>query len=100
MLNAMEELMRLHPASHYGRREHRPSDVEVFEELESRDFRPRQEYEADRREPTWTIGEVAAAIAMAVVFVGVLTVTVRMAGDTPDTGEQPLVAVSNTAERR
>ena len=54
MLNAMEELMRLHPASHYGRQEHRPSDVEVFEELESRDFRPRQEYETDRREPTWT----------------------------------------------
>ncbi len=25
MSNAMEELMRLHPASHYGRREHRPS---------------------------------------------------------------------------
>lgn len=31
MSNAMEELMRLHPAVHYGRREHRPSDVEVFE---------------------------------------------------------------------
>jgi hypothetical protein len=52
MFNAMEELMRLHPASHYGRRGHRPSDVEVFEELESRHLRPRQEYEADRREPT------------------------------------------------
>ena len=49
MSNAMEELMRLHPASHYGRREHRPSDVAVFEELESRRLRPRQEYEADRR---------------------------------------------------
>jgi hypothetical protein len=87
MLNAMEELMRLHPASHYGRRERRPSDVEVFKELESRHLRPRQEYEADRREPTRTIGKVAAAIAMAVVFVGVLTATARM-------------AVSNTAEHR
>jgi hypothetical protein len=43
MSNAMEELMRLHPASHYGRGEHRPSDVEVFEELESRHLGPRQE---------------------------------------------------------
>jgi hypothetical protein len=25
MSNALEELMRLHPASHYSRREHRPS---------------------------------------------------------------------------
>lgn len=52
MSNAMEELMRLHPASYYGRREHRPSGVEVFEDLESRHLRPRQEDEADRREPT------------------------------------------------
>ena len=36
MFNAMEELMRLHPVSHDGRRGHRSSDVEVFEELESR----------------------------------------------------------------
>ena len=36
MFNAMEELMRLHPASHDGRRGHRPSEVEAFEELESR----------------------------------------------------------------
>jgi hypothetical protein len=36
MFNAMQELMRLHPASHYGRRGHRPSAVEAFEVLESR----------------------------------------------------------------
>ena len=42
MFNAMEELMRLHPASHDGRREHRPSDVEIFAELESRHQRPCQ----------------------------------------------------------
>lgn len=96
MLNALEELMSLHPASHFGRREHCTSDVEVFEERESRHLRPRRKYEADRREPTWTIGQVAAAV----VFVGVLTVAASMVGDTPDTGEQALVGVSNTAERR
>jgi len=36
MFNAMEELMRRHPASRYGCRGHRPSDVEAFEERESR----------------------------------------------------------------
>jgi hypothetical protein len=74
MLNTMEELMRLHPGSYYGRHEHRPSDFEVFEELERRHMRPRHEYEADRRQPAWMIGEVAAAVAMIVVFLGVLTV--------------------------
>ena len=48
----IEELMRLHPASHCGRRGHRPFDVEVLEELESRHLRPRCEYEAGRRGPT------------------------------------------------
>jgi hypothetical protein len=32
--------MRLHPASHFGRLEHRPSDLEAFEGLESRHLRP------------------------------------------------------------
>jgi hypothetical protein len=100
MLNAMEELMRLHPGSYYGRREHRLSDFEVFEELERRHLRPRHECEADRRQPAWMIGEVAAAVAMLVVFVGILTVIGRLAGDASDTGQQPVVAVSNAAEPR
>ena len=76
MLNATEELMRLHPASHFGRLEHHPSDLEAFEELESRHLRPRQ---ADRREPTWMIGEVAAAAAILIALVGVLTLFARLA---------------------
>ena len=73
MLNAMQELMRLHPASHYGRREHCQSDFERFEALESRHLRSRHEEEADRREPTWTIPHLAVTAAMLVAFVGALT---------------------------
>lgn len=100
MLNAMEHLMRLHPASHFGRWDRHQSDLDAFEELESRHLCPRHEYEPDRSAPTWLIGEVAAAAAMLVVFVGVLTVIARFAVDAPDTGQEPTVAVSEAVEVR
>jgi len=100
MLNTIEELMRLHPASLMGRPEHRPSDFELFEELESRHLRPRHEYEADRHEPNWMIGKVAAVAAMLIAFVGVLTLFARLSVDEPATAQSQVVAVSTVAERR
>ena len=101
MLSAIEHLMRLHPASHFGRCwEHHHSDLDAFEELESRYLCPRHEYETDRSEPTWMIGEVAAAAAMLVVFIGVLTVIARFTIDSPDTAQQQEVAVSQAEEPR
>jgi hypothetical protein len=96
MLSAIEQLMRLHPASHFGRLERHQSDFAAFEELESRHVRRRHAYEPER-EPTWMLGEAAAAAAMLVVFCGVLAVIVRLGVDVPDTGQQPLVAVSDAA---
>jgi hypothetical protein len=100
MLNAMEELMRLHPASLFGRREHRQSDFEVFEDLESRHLRPQREHKGDDREPTWIIGEVAAAVAMLVVSLAVLTMIARSDGGASNTRQQPVVAVSDAADPR
>jgi hypothetical protein len=100
MLNAIEQLMRLHPAAHFGRWERQHSDFDAFEELESRHLCPRHEYETDRREPTWMIGEVAAAAAILVVFIGVLTVIARFTVDAPETAQQPMVAVSDAVEPR
>ena len=100
MLNAMEQFMRLHPGSYFGRVERPQSDLEAFEALESRHLCPRHEYETDRREPTWTIGEFATAAAMLAVFVGVLTVVANFVADTPDTGQQAVAAVSVAAEPR
>ena len=100
MLNAIEHLMRLHPASHFGRWERQHSDFAAFEELESRHLCPRHEYGSDRSEPTWMIGEVAAAAAILVVFIGVLTVIARFTVDAPDTAQQPMVAVSDAVEPR
>src|SRR5262245_20150666 len=67
MLSALEELMRHHPGSHFGSSERPQSDLAAFEELESRHLCPRHEYETDRREPAWMLGEVVAAAAMLVV---------------------------------
>jgi hypothetical protein len=101
MLSVIEHLMRLHPASHFGRCwDHHHSDFDALEELESRPLRPRQEHETDRSEPTWMIGEVAAAAAMLVVFIGVLTAIARFTVDTPDTAQRPAVAVSQAEEPR
>jgi hypothetical protein len=100
MLSAIEHLMSLHPASHFGRWEQQHSDLDAFEELESRHLCPRHEYETDRSDPTWMIGEVAAAAAILVVFISVLTVIARFTADAPDTAQQPMVAVSDAVEPR
>ena len=100
MLSVIEHLMRLHPASHFGRWERQHSDFNAFEELESRYLCPRHEYETDRSQPTWMIGEVAAAAAMLVVFIGVLTAIARFTADAPDTAQQPMVAASDAVEPR
>jgi hypothetical protein len=100
MLSALEELMRHHPGSRFGYSERPQSDRAAFEELESRHLCPRHEYETGRHEPTWMLGEVAAAAAMLVVFIGVLTVIARLAADAPNGGQQPLVAVSEAVESR
>jgi hypothetical protein len=100
MLNAIENLLRLHPGSRFGLLEHHQSDFAAFEELESRHLRRRHEDEAERGDPTWMIGEVAAAVAMFVVFIGVLTVIARLTVDAPETGQQPVVAVFDAVELR
>jgi hypothetical protein len=102
MLSAIEHLMRLHPASHFGRWERGRADFESFEDLERRHVPrdPEYEYEADRRESRWMIGEVAVATAMLVAFIGVLTVMARWSADAPDARQQPMVAVSEAAEIR
>ena len=99
MLGAIEQLMRLHPASQFGRWERGRSDFEVFEELERRHMPAEPEYEIERRESTWMLGEVAAATAMLVVFIGVLTVIARWSGESPaEVGQQPAVTVSDIAD--
>ena len=101
MLSAIEHLMRLHPASHFGRCwEHQHPDFDASEELGSRPLRPRHEYETDRSDPTWMIGEVAATAAMLVVFIGVLAAIARFTADTPDLAQQPAVVISDAAEPR
>jgi len=79
------------------RREHRPSDFEVFDELEGQHLRPHHECGADSRQPTWMAGKVAVA-AILVLFVGLLTLLARSVGDASDTGQQSVVAASNAAE--
>jgi len=98
MLSALEQLMRHHPASHVGRWDRRQTGLELFEELERPHPRPRYRYETESREPAWVIGQVAAAVAMLIVFCGVLTVIARFAGEAP--GQQPVVEVSDAAEPR
>jgi hypothetical protein len=101
MLSAIEQLMRFHAASHFGSLERPPSDYEAFEELESRHLRVRPEPE--RSEPAWRIGDVAAAVALLVVFCGVLAVIAGFAGfavESQNTMQQPVVALSDSAERR
>jgi hypothetical protein len=100
MLNAMEQLMRLHPGSRFGRLERHHSDLAAFKDLESRHLCPRHEYETDRSQPMRMIGEVTAAAATLVVFIAVLTVIAHFAVDAPDTGQQPMVAVSEVSEPR
>jgi hypothetical protein len=98
MLSAIEQLMRFHAASHFGSLERPLSDYEAFEELESRHLRVRPEPE--RSEPAWRIGDVAAAVALLVVFCGVLAVIAGFAVESQNTMQQPVVALSDSAERR
>src|SRR5262249_15346818 len=98
MLNAIEHLMRLRPASHFGW-ERRQTGLELFEDLERPHPRPRYRYETERREPAWLIGQVAS-VAILIVFCGVLTVIARVAGDATDAGQQPDVAISDVPEPR
>lgn len=100
MLKAMEELMRLHPASRIGRWEHPPSEFEVFEELERRHLLHQREYEANVREPTWMIGDLAAAVAILVAFVSALSLIAHSGGDASEAGQRPVVAASGVAEPR
>ena len=100
MLSAIEHLMRLHPASHFGRWERQHSDFDAFEDMGSRHLCPRHEYETYDREPTRMIGEVAAAAAMLVLFIGVVTAIVRFTADAPDPAQQPVVEISDAAEPR
>jgi hypothetical protein len=98
MLSAIEQLVRFHPGSHFGRLEHQQSDLEAFEELESRHLRVR--HEPRRSEPAWRIGDLAVAAAILVVFCGVLTVIARLAVESQNMMQQPVVALSDATERR
>src|SRR5215468_1524982 len=98
MLTVFEELMRLHPASQFGRWERRQPDFEVFEELERRHVPRDQEHETEQREPIWMIGEVAAATVILVAFIGVLTVIARLSADAPNAGQPPAVTASDMAD--
>ncbi len=98
MLDAIEQLMRLHPASYIGRLERPQSDLEAFEELESRHLRVRRAPE--RSEPAWRLGDLTAAAAILVVFCGVLTAIARLAVESQSTMQKPVVALSDATERR
>jgi hypothetical protein len=100
MLTAIERLMRLHPAYCLGRCENRRLDLEAPKEHESGHLAcaSGHEYEADRREPSLAFREVAAVMALLVVFCGGVAVIAFLAGDASDTKQQPVVAVSYAAE--
>jgi hypothetical protein len=99
MLGAIEQLMRLHPASQFGRWERGRADLELFEELERRHVPPEPEHEIERRESTWMLGEVAAATAMLVLFIGVLTVIARWSAEAPNAAQPAApMAVSDMAD--
>jgi|SRR5262252_4908920 len=99
MLGPLEQLMRLHPASQFGRWERGRPDFELFEALECRRVPREPDYGTKRRDAAWMIGEMAAAAAMLVAFIGVLTVIARLSADAPaDVGQEPTVAVSDMAD--
>ena len=101
MLAALEQLTHRHPAPLFTCWENHRSDLEAFEELESQHLRRGHECERERerRQPTWTNGKVAATAAI-VMFWGILTVIVHLAGPASNTGQKPVVAVSNAAQPR
>ena len=102
MLSAIEHLIYFHPASQMGRLGRQEPELEAVEELESRHVHRGEEYEyeAERSKPLWTIGKVAATAAVLVVFCGVLTVVARLAVESPNTTQHPVVVISDAAEPR
>jgi hypothetical protein len=94
----IEEIIRYHPASQFGRLECRQSDLGAFEELKMPLARRRHEYEPEYSKPTWMIGDVAAAAALGMVFCGVLALIAQSPGEPTNTAQQPVVAVSNATD--
>jgi len=99
MLSAIEHLMYFHPASHFGRLERRQSDIEAFEELESRHLRSRHAHDAEGIEASWGVRDAVVTVAILFAFCGVVTVIARSV-ETPSAMQPPVVAVSDAAEPR
>jgi hypothetical protein len=99
MLSAIEQLMYFHPASHFGRLERRPSEIEAFEELESRPFRRSHAHDAERFDTPWGVRDVVVTVAILFAFCGFLTMIGRSV-ETPSAMQHPVVAVSDAAEPR
>ncbi len=64
MLSPVEHLMYFHPASHFGRLERRPSEIDAFEELESRPFRRSHADDAERFDTPWGVRDVVVTVAI------------------------------------
>lgn len=77
MTNGLSDLMRLHPASRFGRAQRR-SDLEACEAPGGQDPRTRHRHGAGRYRPDRTIGPVVAAVAM-LAFARVLTLIAGLA---------------------
>lgn len=99
MLNAMEHLIRFHPASYLGRLERRPSEIEAFEELESRHLRSRHAHDAQRFDTPWGVRDVVVTVAILFAFCGFVTVIAHSV-ETPSAVQRPVAAVADAAEPR
>ncbi len=99
MLSAIEHLMYFHPASHFGRLERRQSDIEAFEELESRHLRGRHAHDAERFDTPWGVRDVVVTVAILFAFFGLMT-AIAGSVESPGAMQQPVVAVSDPAEPR
>jgi hypothetical protein len=91
--------MYFHPASHFGRLERRPSEIDAFEELESRPFRRSHADDAERFDTPWGVRDVVVTVAILFAFCGLVT---AIAGpvESPSAIQHPVVAVSDPAEPR
>jgi hypothetical protein len=99
MLSPVEQLMYFHPASHFGRLERRPSEIEAFEELEGRHLRPRHADDAERFDTQWGVRDVVVTVAILLAFCGLVT-AIAGSGESPSAMQDPVVAVSDAAEPR
>ena len=99
MLNAIEHLMYFHPASHFGRLERGPSELEAFEELEGRHLRGRHAHDAERFDTPWGVRDVVVTVAILFAFCGFVTMIAGSVGS-PSAMQHPVVAVSDAAEPR